>query len=95
MNNLMDKILALAEKEHAAKVTVVSVKLGALSNMSAGHFKEHFEIAAKGTIAEGAEIDAEESPNLHEPDAQAILLKSIDVVKYTQTGVLQFPRGSV
>ena len=79
MNNLMNKILSLAEKEHATKITKVSVKLGALSHMSAEHFKEHFDIAAKGTIAENAAIDAEESLDLNEPNAQAILLKSIDV----------------
>ena len=79
MNNLMEKILALAEKEHAAKVTRVSVKLGALSNMSSEHFKEHFDIAAKGTIAEDAAIDAEESSDMNDPERQAILLKSIDV----------------
>lgn len=79
MNNLMNKILLLAEKEHATQVTKVSVKLGALSHISPEHFKEHFDIAAKGTIAENAAIDAEESEDINDPDAQTILLKSIDV----------------
>lgn len=79
MNNLMSKILLLAEKEHAAQVTKVSVKLGALSHMSPEHFKEHFDIAAKGTIAENATLDTEEDNDLNDPNAQSILLKSIDV----------------
>lgn len=79
MNNLMNKILKLAEKEHATKVTKVSVKLGALSHMSPEHFKEHFDISAKGTIAEDAIIEAEESTDMNDPNAQTILLKSIDV----------------
>jgi len=79
MNNLMNKILTLAEKEHATKVTKVSVKLGALSHMSPEHFKEHFDISAKGTIAEDAIIEAEESTDMNDPNAQTILLKSIDV----------------
>lgn len=79
MNNLMNKILLLAEKEHATKVTKVSVKLGALSHMSTEHFKEHFDISAKGTIAENAIIDAEEAYDINDPNAQTILLKSIDV----------------
>ena len=79
MNNLMHKILLLAEKEHATKVTKVSVKLGALSHMSPEHFKEHFNISAKGTIAENATLDTEESLDINEPNAQTILLKSIDV----------------
>lgn len=79
MNNLMNKILILAEKERAAKVTKVSVKLGALSHMSPEHFKEHFNISSRGTIAENAIIDAEEADDIHDPNAQTILLKSIDV----------------
>ncbi len=79
MNNLMSKIFAIAEKERAVKVTKVSVKLGALSHMSPEHFKEHFDIAAKGTIAENAILDTEECRDIHDPQAQAILLKSIDV----------------
>lgn len=79
MNNLIKKILLLAEKERATQVTKVSVKLGALSHMSPQHFKEHFDISAKGTIAENAIIDAEEDFDVEDPNAQTILLKSIDV----------------
>jgi hydrogenase nickel incorporation protein HypA/HybF len=79
MKDLMNKIFLLANKEHAIKVTKVSVKLGALSHMSASHFKEHFDIAAQGTIAEAATLDIEELLDIHDPNAQAILLKSVDV----------------
>lgn len=79
MNNLMNKILSLANDGKATKVTKVSVKLGALSHMSPEHFKEHFDISAKGTIAENAIIEAEEDHDLDDPNAQSILLKSIDV----------------
>lgn len=79
MNTLFSKIMSLAEEQKASKVTKVSVKLGALSHMSPPHFKEHFEIAAKGTIAENAEIDAEVSHDTTDPNAQAVILKSIDV----------------
>lgn len=75
----MDKILFLAKKEQAEKVTKISVKLGALSHMSADHFKEHFDISAKGTIAENAVIEAEECDDVDDPNAQSILLVSIDV----------------
>ena len=79
MDNLMAKILQLAKKENALQVTKVSVKLGALSHMSKEHFIEHFDIAAKGTIAESAEIEAEESLDIHDPNATQVILKSIDV----------------
>jgi hydrogenase nickel incorporation protein HypA/HybF len=76
---LVKKVLALAEQENAVRVTKVSVKLGALSHMSPSHFKEHFDIAAQGTIAEEAAIEAEASEDMDEPNAHLILLKSIDV----------------
>lgn len=79
MNNLMGKIFSIAKKEGAKKVTKVSVKLGALSHMSPSHFKEHFDISAKGTIAENAQIEAEESTDIHDQNAQSIVLKSIEV----------------
>lgn len=78
-DNLIKKIIELAAKEKAKKVTKVSVKLGALSHMSKDHFKEHFDISAKGTIAENALIEAEESQDIHDPDAATVILKSIDV----------------
>lgn len=79
MDDLMKKILLLAEKEQASKVTRVRVKLGALSHMSKEHFQEHFDIASQGTLAEGAQIEAEESEDLHDPNASSVVLKNIDV----------------
>ena len=79
MDDLIKKIVALAEKENAAKVTKVRVKLGALSHMSKEHFNEHFEIAAAGTIAQDAEIEAEESQDIQDPCATGVILKDIDV----------------
>jgi len=71
--------LSLAATGHGTKVTKVSVQLGALSHMSQEHFKEHFDISAKGTIAENAIIETEVSDDINDPNAQSILLKSIDV----------------
>ncbi len=79
MDDLMNKIFDLAKREKATKITKVSVTLGALSHMSAQHFQEHFDIAAAGTIAEGAEIEAKESQDIQDPYASKVLLRSIDV----------------
>ncbi len=79
INKLINKILELAKEQQAKKVTKVSVQLGALSHMSPSHFKEHFDIAARGTIAENADIEAEESQDISDPNAQVVLLKSIDI----------------
>lgn len=37
-------------------------------------------MAARGTLAEGADIEAEESQDLNDPYAQTVLLQSIDVL---------------
>ncbi len=79
MDDLMRKIFALAQEQKAKKITRVQVKLGALSHMSKEHFKEHFDIAAQGTIAEGAKIEAEESQDIDDSNSLFVVLKAIDV----------------
>lgn len=79
MRSLMRKIDALAEAEGASKVTTVRVWLGALSHMSAAHFQEHFEQASLATLAEGAALEIEESADIDDPNAQSLLLRSIEV----------------
>ena len=79
MNDLMAKILTIAKENHGKRVVSVDVWLGALSHMSASHFKEHYDESAKGTIAEGAQLKAEVSEDIDDPNAQDILLKNIEV----------------
>lgn len=81
MKDLMRKIESVAQDQHAARITGVSVSLGALSHMSADHFREHFAVASEGTMAEGAELKIEVLTDLNDPHAQEILLKSVDVLE--------------
>lgn len=81
MKDLMRKIESVAQDQHAARITSVSVSLGALSHMSADHFREHFAVASEGTMAEGAELKIEVLTDLNDPHAQEILLKSVDVLE--------------
>ena len=76
MQDLMRKIEAEAG---GARVTHVRVRLGALSHFTVEHFREHFEDASRGTIAEGAAVDAELRTDPTEPEAQGVVLESIDV----------------
>lgn len=77
--DLMKKIDSIAAREKARKVTRVRVKLGAFAHISADHFREHFEEAARDTIAAGAVLDVEESQDQSDPNAQDILLDSVEV----------------
>ncbi len=79
MNDLMRKIETESSAEGGARVTRIRVRLGALSHFTEAHFREHFEDAARGTVAEGAEIEAELRTDPTEPEAQGVVLESIDV----------------
>ncbi|MBI3309434.1 MAG: hydrogenase maturation nickel metallochaperone HypA [Candidatus Melainabacteria bacterium] len=79
ISNLLNKIEALAKEQNANQILSVSVKLGALAHISPEHFKEHFEAGTQGSIAEGAKLIVETSNNINDPNAQDILLQSIEV----------------
>lgn len=79
MRDLMARIEAVAAAEGAARVTRVSVWLGALAHMSEAHFAEHFREGSAGTLADGAALDVTLSEDTTHPSAQDILLRSIEV----------------
>ena len=79
MNGLMRQVEAITKQEGARKVTKVTVWCGALSHMTEAHFAEHFDQAAKGTLAEGALLDVTVSDDLTDDRAQDVLLEAIDV----------------
>ncbi|MBM3822639.1 MAG: hydrogenase maturation nickel metallochaperone HypA [Verrucomicrobia bacterium] len=55
------------------------MRLGALCHISPEHFREHFNEAAVGTVADGAELEILFNPNPNDAKAQDILLDSVDV----------------
>jgi hydrogenase nickel incorporation protein HypA/HybF len=79
MADLMRKINAIGEEQQAKNITRVKVKLGALSHISADHFREHFVQAAEGSCAEKAQLDVEVLTDLNDPHAQDIMLDSVEV----------------
>ncbi len=81
MNDLLRKVLEVSREQKGARVVGVSVKLGALSHMSAGHFREHFAVASHGTVAEGAQLNIQEGSDTDDPMAQQILLESVEIAE--------------
>ena len=79
MDDLVRKIESQARAEGATRVTGIKVRLGALSHFTPGHFLEHFEDASRGTLAEGAGVEAELRTDPTEEGAQGVILESIDV----------------
>jgi len=79
MRDVMRKIDEVARAGGAARVTRVGVRLGALSHFSAEHFREHFVDAARGTIAEGATIDAVLDTDIADSRARHVVVESVEV----------------
>ncbi len=77
--DLMTKVEDVAQTEGATAVTRVEVLLGPLSHFTPEHFREHFDDAARGTLAEGAEVDAVVDDDLTGERAQGVVLLSVEV----------------
>lgn len=79
MDDLLRKVLAVAEAEGAQAVLRIRVRLGALSHFTPEHFREHWEDASRGTLAQGAEVDARLDEELTGEAAQGVVLESVEV----------------
>ncbi len=79
MNDLMREIEGVARSDGASRVTRVSVRLGALSHFTPEHFREHFVDSSRGTLAEGAAVDAVLANDLDDPRAAGVVLESVEV----------------
>jgi hydrogenase nickel incorporation protein HypA/HybF len=77
--DLVRELERIAAAEGGVRVTRIRVRLGALSHFTPEHFREHFGDSAAGTVAEGAEVEAELASDPTAPDAQGVVLESIDI----------------
>ena len=69
--DVMRAVLAAAEEQGAQRITAIALKIGEL--YAAENLRDLIDIAAKGTIAEGATVDVEAVPGA------AIQVASIDI----------------
>ncbi len=79
MEDLVRKVLAVAEAEQAVRVVRIRVRLGALSHFTPEHFREHWLDASLGTLAEGAAVEATLDDELAGEAAQGVVLESVEV----------------
>jgi hydrogenase nickel incorporation protein HypA/HybF len=79
VRDLIRRIEAAAAAHGANRVSGVRVWLGALSHLSAEHFREHFAAEARGTPAEGARLTVTESTDPRDPRAQHLVLESLEM----------------
>jgi hydrogenase nickel incorporation protein HypA/HybF len=79
MDGLMRQLGQVADDERATRITAVRVWCGAFSHFTEEHFREHFERAAAGTVAEGAAVEVELSDDVTHPDASGVRVESVEV----------------
>lgn len=79
MRDVVGRIVEVAESEGASGVTKVSVRLGALSHFTPEHFREHYADAARGTLAEGASVEATLDEDITAADAQGVVVETIEL----------------
>lgn len=79
MIDVMRKIEEVAGTHGATRVSRVAVRLGPLSHFTVEHFREHFVDASRGTIAEGAEVDAVVDDEITGPHARDVVLETVEV----------------
>ena len=79
MDDLVAKVLEVAEAERATRVVRIRARLGVLSHFTPEHFREHWVDASRGTVAEGAEVEASVDSELEGSAAQGVMLESVEV----------------
>jgi hydrogenase nickel incorporation protein HypA/HybF len=79
IEDLIAKIEALARENSARRVLAVEVSIGPLAGISADHLREHFLIAARGTLAEGAELRVRENADPAARDPLGVFLESVEL----------------
>ncbi|MBN8431614.1 hydrogenase maturation nickel metallochaperone HypA [Microbulbifer salipaludis] len=77
IRNLVDKIQGLAAEENAT-VLAAKLRLGALAHISADHLRDHFTQETQGTALQGLRLVIEEQSDIHHPEAQDIILESLE-----------------
>ena len=79
VRDIVWRIEDLARTTQARRVSGAKIWLGALSHLSAEHFREHFALEARDSLAAGAVLDIEVSDDLDDPHAQQVRLESVDL----------------
>lgn len=73
----------LAVAEGARRVTAVTVRIGALANVTGERLRAHFAEEARGTMVEGAVVEVVEGPGgegaRRDPHSMDLLLVGIEV----------------
>ena len=62
VEGILEAVIPAVEKYEVERIETIRLKIGEMSGIVPSCINEYFEIAAKGTIAEGAKIEIERIP---------------------------------
>jgi len=79
VRDLVKRLESIVRDADASSVSSVDIWLGALSQFSPAHFREHFVEEAEGTLAEGAALRIETSDDFANPDALHVMIRTVDL----------------
>jgi hydrogenase nickel incorporation protein HypA/HybF len=79
VNDMVRKIETCVEEQHARRAVMVKVKLGADSRIGADSLRQEFDLATRGTRAEGAQLDIEILDDWTDPLALEVCLERLEL----------------
>ena len=79
IRDLLSQIKTVATDNGVDRVAGVTVRLGALTAISADHFREHFVEATHEGIAAHAKLTVIEDQNILDPRAHEIVLDAVEI----------------
>jgi hydrogenase nickel incorporation protein HypA/HybF len=81
ISDLLRKIESIVPSGSARKVVGVTLRIGPLCQTDPDHLRDHFLLAARGTIAEGVALEIEKTDDPADPNAASVILRSIEVAE--------------
>ena len=79
LHDVIRKAEEVARREGAERVTRVRLWVGARSHLAGPELRERWAHAVTGTSLAGAEVEIELSPDRLDPNAEHVMLRSLDV----------------
>ncbi len=79
LQDVVRKAEEVARRERATRVTRVRLWVGARSHLAGPELKDRWAHAVTGTALAEAEVEIETSHDLGDPNAETVVLRSLDV----------------
>jgi hydrogenase nickel incorporation protein HypA/HybF len=79
IRDVVRKAEEVAHRERAARVTRIRLWVGARSHLTGPELKDRWAHAVTGTVLAGAPVEIETSRDPNDPNAERLVLRSLDV----------------